>query len=176
MLLRYKTALKKNVCCGEIIPTNVNSQLYGTGNRSKCPPPSCTLKSVRLKENLLPFLLFHYYPFCSQRTPRFVAWVFLHPVLTVSSLCPSRFPTWSSHGEWDLVTWLAKRVDQTGIRYEGLVFARGGSKPEDGTDSVQYSILKYYCTCGDVMVHNRPHVDTAFFTLNIHLIHIYHYI
>jgi hypothetical protein len=49
---------------------------------------------------------------------------------------------------------------------EGLAFARDGSKPEDGTDRVQYSILKQYSACGDVMVHNRPYVDTEFFIKN----------
>jgi hypothetical protein len=110
---------KKKVCCGEIIPTNVNFQLYGTGNRSKRPPPSCTLNSARLKENLLPFWWFHYCPFCSQQTPRFVAWVIFQPVLFVSNLCPSRVPTWSSHGEWDLVTSLARRVDQNRYKIKG---------------------------------------------------------
>ena len=129
MLLRCITALKKNVCCGEIIPTNVNFQLYGTGNRSKWRPPPRTPNYARLIGNLLPFWWFHYCPFCSRRTPRFVAWVLLQLALFVSSVlhvspheAVTESETWWPH--WPGV------YTKTGIRYDGLAFARGGGKPK----------------------------------------------
>jgi len=62
---------------------------------------------------------------------------------------------------------LATRVDQN--RYK---ITRGLRLPEVAVSlkmaliRVQYSILKQYGACGDVMVHNQPHVDTEFFIKN----------
>jgi hypothetical protein len=96
MLLSCITALKKNVCCGEIIPTNVNFQIYMalvTGQNDRHRP---TRSIMRISQGIY-YLSddFIVAPFAVSELPDLLREFSSSPYF-LSVVCPSRVPTRNS--------------------------------------------------------------------------------